>query len=72
MVAPKILAFQVWVQILVGVLIKFITMNESEAKNQAQKALKELNKALLLLYPYRNNQWALNFLDEVNLLSVKY
>lgn len=55
-----------------GVLIKAITMNESEAKNQAQKALKELNKALLLLYPYRNNQWALSFLDEVNLLSVKY
>ena len=72
MVAPKILAFQVWVQILVGVLIKFITMNESEAKNQATVALNELNKALLLLYPYRNNQWALNFLDEVNLLSVKY
>jgi len=56
----------------VGVLIKSITMNESEAKNQAEIALKELKKTLLLLYPYRNNQWALNFLDEVNLLSVKY
>ena len=55
-----------------GVLIKAITMNESEAKNQAEKALKELKKALLLLYPFRNEQWALDFLDKVNLLSVKY
>jgi hypothetical protein len=54
-----------------GVLIEN-TMKEEEAKNQAAKALKELNKALLLLYPYRNLQWALNFLDEVNSLSVKY
>lgn len=45
---------------------------KEEAKNQAEKALKELNKALLLLYPYRNQQWALDFLDSVNLLSVKY
>lgn len=71
MVAPKILAFQVWVQILVGVL-NFNIMEESEAKNQAEKALKELQKALLLLYPYRNNQWALDFVDKVNLLSVTY
>lgn len=72
MVANSALTRKVSVQIRMGVLIKFNTMNESEAKNQALKALKELNKALLLLYPYRNNQWALNFLDEVNLLSVKY
>ena len=45
-------------------------MNESEAKNQAQKALKELNKALLLLYPYRNNQWALNFLDDYDITKL--
>lgn len=52
---------------------KFIeTMNEAEAKNQAAIALKELNKALLLIYPFRNEGWALDFLDEVNSLSVKY
>lgn len=67
-----ILAHKVWVQILVGVLLKFITMNEEEAKNQAAIALKELNKALLLIYPFRNEGWALDFLDEVNSLSVKY
>lgn len=54
-----------------GVLIEN-TMKEEEAKNQAEIALKELNKALLLIYPYRNLQWALDFLDSVNLLSVKY
>ena len=47
-------------------------MNEAEAKNQAAIALKELNKALLLIYPFRNEGWALDFLDEVNSLSVKY
>lgn len=47
-------------------------MNEEEAKNQAEIALKELNKALLLLYPFRNEGWALDFLDSVNSLSVKY
>lgn len=47
-------------------------MNETEAKNQALIALKELNKALKELYPYRDKLWALDFLDEVNKLSVKY
>ena len=55
-----------------GVLIKYNTMKEEEAKNQAAIALKELNKALLLIYPFRNEGWALDFLDEVNSLSVKY
>lgn len=55
-----------------GVLIKDNYMNETEAKNQAEIALKELNKALLLLYPFRNEQWALDFVDKVNLLSVTY
>ena len=55
-----------------GVLIKYNTMKEEESKNQATVALNELNKALLLLYPFRNEQWALDFLDKVNLLSVKY
>lgn len=47
-------------------------MNEAEAKNQAAIALKELNKALLLLYPFRNSGWALDFVDEVNKLSILY
>lgn len=47
-------------------------MKETEAKNQAAKALEEVNKALLLLYPYRNLQWALDFLDKLNKLSITY
>lgn len=55
-----------------GVLIKYITMKKEEAKNQAEIALKELKKALLLLYPYRNEGWALDFIDLINKLSVTY
>lgn len=47
-------------------------MNKTEAQNQAAIALKELNKALLMLYPYKDEQWALDFLDKLNELSVKY
>lgn len=47
-------------------------MQETEVKNQVEKALEEVNKALILLYPYRNEQWALDFLDKLNELSIKY
>lgn len=72
MVAQIALTNQDSVRIRMGVQIKFNIMNEAEAKNQAAIALKELNKALLLLYPFRNSGWALDFVDEVNKLSILY
>lgn len=72
MVAQFALTNQVSVRIRMGVLTNFYNMNEAEAKNQAAIALKELNKALLLLYPFRNEGWALDFVDEVNNLSILY
>lgn len=47
-------------------------MNETTVKNQAYKALEEMKKALILAEPYRNHQWLLNLVDELNKLSITY
>lgn len=47
-------------------------MNRIEAQCQAEIAVKELTKALLHLYPFRNEGWAIDFIDFVNKLSVTY
>ena len=44
----------------------------NEAKYQAEIALKEVKKALQLVYPFRHSQWALDFIDELNKLSITF
>ena len=69
MIAQEILAFLVWVWILVGLLNN---NNMDDLMKECDKVLGEVSVLLDKLSPYKDYQFVLDFCDKLNNLSITY